>query len=120
MERTLTYAATYVGATIAAIVSTPLVVALAGRWGFLDLPNSRKVHQTPTPRLGGLAIAISMIAVAVAALFAAHLDVDRRHVVLFCASIFVLGVGLVDDLINVSSKFKLLALIAAATAVCGA
>lgn len=35
---------------------TPLTRRLAFRLGVLDRPSSRKVHQTPTPLLGGLAI----------------------------------------------------------------
>ncbi len=40
----------------AAVGFTPITRRLAFRFGVLDQPSSRKVHQTPTPLLGGLAI----------------------------------------------------------------
>ncbi len=40
----------------AAVGFTPITKRLAVRFGVLDQPSSRKVHQTPTPLLGGLAI----------------------------------------------------------------
>jgi UDP-N-acetylmuramyl pentapeptide phosphotransferase/UDP-N-acetylglucosamine-1-phosphate transferase/glycosyltransferase involved in cell wall biosynthesis len=113
------FAGAYVGALISAGVATPLVVGLARRWGVVDLPNSRKVHQQPTPRLGGLAIAASMISVALIALLLSRLNLDRKILVVGFAAVFVLIVGVFDDLLNLPSKFKLFALIAASIAVCG-
>jgi UDP-GlcNAc:undecaprenyl-phosphate GlcNAc-1-phosphate transferase len=44
-------------AGFAAVIGfTPITKRLAIQWGVLDQPSSRKVHQTPTPLLGGLAI----------------------------------------------------------------
>ncbi|MFS0674977.1 glycosyltransferase family 4 protein [Ornithinibacillus sp. 179-J 7C1 HS] len=44
------------------LISTLLLVypikKLAFKWNIIDLPNYRKVHKNPTPRLGGLAIFI--------------------------------------------------------------
>jgi UDP-GlcNAc:undecaprenyl-phosphate GlcNAc-1-phosphate transferase len=34
-----------------------LLIHQAERWGFLDLPQARKIHVLPTPRTGGLAVA---------------------------------------------------------------
>src|SRR5580692_149362 len=113
MERTL-YAATYAGAILASVASTPLVVGWARKWGVVDLPGSRKVHQEPMPRLGGLAIAGSTIAVALAALLVARVRIEPRILVVAAAALFVLCLGIFDDLFNLPSKFKLLALIAAA------
>jgi len=40
----------------AAVGFTPITRRLAFYFGVLDQPSTRKVHQTPTPLLGGLAI----------------------------------------------------------------
>jgi UDP-GlcNAc:undecaprenyl-phosphate GlcNAc-1-phosphate transferase len=40
---------------------TPLVRGAAIRFGVLDQPNARKVHHTPTPLLGGLAIYAAVV-----------------------------------------------------------
>src|SRR5262245_6626648 len=41
---------------VLALVATYIVRANAGRFGLIDLPSERKVHTTPTPRGGGLAV----------------------------------------------------------------
>lgn len=38
----------------------PLLIKNARRWGILDIPNHRKRHKRPMPRLGGLAFAPSL------------------------------------------------------------
>jgi len=43
------------------LVLTPVVSRLSRRFGWLDVPrDSRRVHETPTPRLGGAAIFTAM------------------------------------------------------------
>ena len=43
-------------------ISTPVVKSFAWRIGAIDEPRARGLHQFPTPRLGGLAILIGIIA----------------------------------------------------------
>ncbi|MBN1678691.1 MAG: undecaprenyl/decaprenyl-phosphate alpha-N-acetylglucosaminyl 1-phosphate transferase [Anaerolineae bacterium] len=45
----------------AAVGFTPITRRLAFYFGVLDQPSSRKVHQTPTPLLGGLAIYSALV-----------------------------------------------------------
>src|SRR5262249_55940183 len=52
---------------IVALLATYIVRANAARWGLIDLPSERKVHTSPTPRGGGLAIWLSVVATFVAA-----------------------------------------------------
>lgn len=61
-------------AVIAGVISyvlTPFTARLALRIGAVDHPNSRKIHQQPIPRLGGLAVVIG-VAAALASLFLFH------------------------------------------------
>ena len=48
------------GTTALAYVLTPLTARLAVRVGAMDQPNARKLHVTPIPRLGVLAIVASV------------------------------------------------------------
>lgn len=80
---------------------TPLVRRLALRFGAVDLPNERKVHKTPVPRLGGVAVVLSF-AVVVAAVLAGLLPVPRmpdlaRQVWLLVGLVPVFAVSLLDD-----------------------
>lgn len=63
------FALAFAAALTVATLATPLVRSLAVRWGVLDQPAERKVHLSPIPRLGGLAIWLGLWA---AALLAAH------------------------------------------------
>src|SRR6187399_162058 len=44
-----------------ALVATYFVRRNAARFGLIDLPNERKVHTTPTPRGGGLAVWLGVV-----------------------------------------------------------
>src|SRR5262245_25466505 len=50
-----------------ALIATYLVRQNASRFGLIDLPNERKVHTSPTPRGGGLAVWLGVIAIFAAA-----------------------------------------------------
>jgi UDP-GlcNAc:undecaprenyl-phosphate GlcNAc-1-phosphate transferase len=43
-------------------IATPLVARLARRVNFVDTPQARKVHITPMPMLGGIAIYLGLVA----------------------------------------------------------
>ena len=43
-------------------VLTPVVERYSKRWQLLDIPSGRKVHQTPVPRSGGVAIGVGVAA----------------------------------------------------------
>jgi len=58
-------------ATIASFLLTPLAIKFAPRLGAIDVPtDERRVHQTPIPRTGGLAVALSFVGVGVAGIIA--------------------------------------------------
>ncbi|HUZ76978.1 MAG TPA: MraY family glycosyltransferase [Chloroflexota bacterium] len=50
----------FLGALAGAALLTPAVRWLAVRWGAMDEPNHRKIHSSPIPRLGGLAIWLAL------------------------------------------------------------
>lgn len=52
---------TFVVAVLVVVVATPMVVAGAHRWALIDEPNHRSSHASPTPRGGGLAVAIAAV-----------------------------------------------------------
>lgn len=51
-----TYIATMLLAGVGAYCLTPFAHIAARRWGAMDVPNARKIHKSPMPRLGGLAV----------------------------------------------------------------
>jgi UDP-GlcNAc:undecaprenyl-phosphate/decaprenyl-phosphate GlcNAc-1-phosphate transferase len=83
-------------------ISTPVVNALAWRIGAIDEPRERGLHQMPTPRLGGVAILVGIIAAGLV-----WLPNDQQtHGILIGAAVIV-AVGLADDLLDLSADVKL-------------
>jgi UDP-GlcNAc:undecaprenyl-phosphate GlcNAc-1-phosphate transferase len=96
-------------ALVVALLSTPVMGALAWRIGAIDEPRERGLHQRATPRLGGLAI---LLAVAVGTLvLLPHLH--KTHGILIGACVIAL-VGAADDLLELSADFKIAGQILAA------
>ena len=57
-----TYFALFLIATIASLVTTPLIRRLCQRYKLLDVPlDGRRIHRTAIPRLGGIALYISCL-----------------------------------------------------------
>jgi len=57
-----TYFALFLIATIASLITTPLIRRLCQRLNLLDVPlGGRRIHRTAVPRLGGIAIYISCL-----------------------------------------------------------
>lgn len=54
------------------LLVTARAVRLAERWGFIDSPGERKVHDRPKPRLGGLGVCAGFFLTLFAALLAAY------------------------------------------------
>jgi UDP-GlcNAc:undecaprenyl-phosphate GlcNAc-1-phosphate transferase len=48
-------------AALPAFFATPMALRLSVRLGAVDIPDDRKVHAVPTPRLGGLAIFVAVL-----------------------------------------------------------
>lgn len=107
----------FIGFAIAFLLTlliTPLTIRLAHYIGAIDYPNSRKVHQTPTPRLGGLAIAISVF-LTVAFLWMWDSSVaeainSRLHIIpgVVIGILIILILGIIDDVEPISAGIKFL------------
>ena len=87
----------------------PVFSRFAGKLHALDVPDWRKVHGRPVPRVGGLAMAIGML---VSALLWIQSE-SFVHAYLIGASIIVL-VGVLDDLKGLDYRAKFAGQIAAA------
>lgn len=104
----------------------PFVIMAAKSWGLVDEPDPRKVHIKPVPRVGGIAIAFATVGVAITGLMMLQQwgrvmppELFSRMITILAAAGFIFLVGFVDDVRSVSPRFKALALVAAALAVCG-
>ena len=107
------------------VLATPLVIRLSGKLGLLDLPGLRKVHDRVTPRAGGVAIALAVLAVNGAMLllhrYSQPLGPHQQQVaVLLAGSFLMFLLGFADDRFQLPAKVKLLGQLAIAALVCWA
>ncbi len=89
-------------ALVAALVMVPQSTRLALVLGGIDQPDARKVHRTGTPRLGGIAIMLSLLLAVL--LF---MDVSAELWGFLGGALIVFLTGLVDDLATLTPRKKL-------------
>jgi len=96
-------------------MATPATIRLARFLGAVDLPGERKVHHSPVPRIGGLAVFFGFASgLGFAAYFTGVSTVSTYWSGLAAAATGMLLVGLIDDLWGLSYHWKFLAQIVAA------
>jgi UDP-GlcNAc:undecaprenyl-phosphate/decaprenyl-phosphate GlcNAc-1-phosphate transferase len=81
----------------------PLTSRLANRLGAIDFPNQRSIHYVPTPKLGGLAILVGVLA---AGLIWLPGEGESRAILI--GAVVIALVGVVDDIYDLSALPKLL------------
>jgi UDP-GlcNAc:undecaprenyl-phosphate/decaprenyl-phosphate GlcNAc-1-phosphate transferase len=96
-------------AVVVSLLATPVAGALAWRIGAIDTPRERGLHQFPTPRLGGLAILVTVVAAGL--VFLPH---DRQTEAILIGAAVIALVGATDDILELSADFKLVGQLLAA------
>jgi exopolysaccharide biosynthesis WecB/TagA/CpsF family protein len=119
-----TYLTVYFGTVIVAMFLVPIVSRVARFYHFVDEPGPRRVHQYAIPRIGGIAIFLSVF-ILVLPVFFLNNTVGQyfrgsqiEFITLLIAAAFVFIIGLIDDLHPVPGKIKLLCIIGASLAIC--
>ena len=85
---------------------TFIIRSVAIQRNIMDIPNIRSSHNQPTPRGGGLAIALTWF-IAVSILMLLNKIPDSLFAALFCG-IPITIIGLLDDIVTISPKFRLI------------
>jgi UDP-GlcNAc:undecaprenyl-phosphate GlcNAc-1-phosphate transferase len=99
---------TFVIALSVTMALLPLLVMVAKRLGFLDVPGERKVHSSNTPRVGGIAMVTGML------LATMLVNGNWRDLTLVLVAIVVIAIfGAWDDHSNLDFRLKFLGQIAA-------
>jgi UDP-GlcNAc:undecaprenyl-phosphate/decaprenyl-phosphate GlcNAc-1-phosphate transferase len=96
-------------ALLAGIVLIPVVRRIAFRLGIVAKPREDRWHNTPTPMLGGVAIALIVLAGGLTIR-----PLEPIALLLGCGAVIAL-IGLVDDFISLKSSTKLIAQIVLAS-----
>jgi UDP-GlcNAc:undecaprenyl-phosphate/decaprenyl-phosphate GlcNAc-1-phosphate transferase len=98
----------FLPAFVTGALATLLLIRLAPAFGLVDHPGGRKAHAGATPLVGGLAVFISLVAVAVST----DLAVAAGYLLPILA--ILVAVGVWDDIADIGPRIKFAVQIAAA------
>ena len=100
--------ASFLTSFVLALLFTPLAIWLAPKIGAMDIPkDERRVHCKPIPRFGGMAMFIGIMAATLIFIMPAFIpDKNIGGILIGGALIYLFGV--IDDLRDISPKFKFL------------
>lgn len=90
-------------------IATPIVKKIALKMGSLDYPSPRKIHDRPTPQLGGIAIYIGVIVACIATF-----NLSSQLLGIILGTSIALVTGILDDIVKLSPIQKLLGQVIAA------
>ena len=81
----------------------PFVIKIANHVGALDIPNDRKIHKKPMPRLGGIGIFAGFL---VGYLLFGEMTYMMNSILI--ASFVILITGIIDDIKPIKARYKLI------------
>ena len=87
---------------VSSLILVPLIKDIAIHINAMDIPNKRKVHKKPMPRLGGLAIFLSFL---VGYMFFAPLTTQMISILI--GSFLIVLLGIIDDINPLKATTKL-------------
>lgn len=102
-------------------VITPVILDFCKRKNFYDIPNTRKIHKTLVPRLGGISFFPSMMTafIVMISFFAytkeQHIMVNIWSAGFLFGTVIIYLVGILDDLIGLNAKTKFITQIVTAS-----
>src|SRR5829696_5262775 len=92
-------------------LAIPVIITVAERKKLFDIPDERKIHQTPIPSLGGLGIYAGFI---LASLISIQFDAVAEFQYFFAAAFVIFFLGLKDDILVISPIKKFIGQVLAA------
>ncbi len=96
---------------ICSLVFTPLIIKFAVKFNFVDVPkDSRRVHNKPMPRIGGVAIVLSMtVGFLIYYLITKDIEsiaLNRTFLGYAIGAIIIALMGIIDDIFTLRARFK--------------
>ena len=98
-----TFGLLFYTALLLSLVFTPISNKIAYLLGVLDSPDSRKIHTGSVPRLGGLAMAVSLFLSLILCV-----KLTPFYLAFILGGAVIVFVGLMDDKVSISPRLKFL------------
>lgn len=94
------------------LILIPIVKKIAEHLGAIDIPNERKIHKKPIPRLGGLAIFGAFLLG-----YILYGEITTQMLSILIGSFIIILLGIFDDIKPIRARYKFLVQIIAALVV---
>ncbi|MET0465883.1 MAG: MraY family glycosyltransferase [Chitinophagaceae bacterium] len=102
----------FVTAFIVTLLTIPPLIQVINRYKLYDIPDERKKHKMPVPTMGGVAIMAGLV---VSSLIWLPLQAEFGQLAFFFSLLALMITGIMDDLKDLSAKYKFAIQIAIAT-----
>jgi len=93
----------FLSAFVVTLMSIPPIISLINRFRLYDMPGDRKLHISPVPTMGGIAILAGMM---MGLLLWFPFNGTPAQVCFFFSVVVLFGLGILDDLRDLSARYK--------------
>ena len=93
----------FITAFVVTLIAIPPIIKLVKKYSLYDLPNARTEHSTPIPTMGGIAIIAGMM---ISMILWFPFSNQMAQVSFFFSIIVLFALGIMDDLKDLSAKYK--------------
>lgn len=93
----------FVTAFVVTMITIPLIIRFSKKYKLYDMPDERKVHTSPVPTMGGIAIVGGMM---IALFLWLPFHFETEQICFFFSITILFGLGIMDDVKNLSAKYK--------------
>ena len=95
----------FISAFVVTLITIPPIISLINKYKLYDMPGRRKEHSTPIPTMGGIAIVAGML---VSLVLWFPFSTSVAQIAFFFSMAILFGLGMMDDLKDLSAKYKFL------------
>jgi len=111
-KTTISLIVSFLAAALVTLVGLPLIIKVCRYFQFFDLPNARKVHRKPVPRLGGLIFLPAAVVGLIASSWTMSLLGEERFVfgistiAMTTGGLIIYLIGVIDDRFGMKAFHK--------------
>jgi UDP-N-acetylmuramyl pentapeptide phosphotransferase/UDP-N-acetylglucosamine-1-phosphate transferase len=95
----------FVTAFVVTLITIPIIIRFVKKYKLYDMPGERKIHLLPVPTMGGIAIAGGMM---MALFLWLPFRYETEQICFFLSITILFGLGIMDDVKNLSARYKLI------------
>ncbi len=100
MSKIMIYFGVFLLSFLVAYFMVPINCRLSKKFGIIDYPRERRIHQVPTPKSGGISLFIGLVVSQFVLVLFGFQEFNNLFMGLICGGFFIIVLGLLDDIYN--------------------